>query len=149
MVPLPTNLKDVSVIALVYVSAARKLFDEAALSILLAQCQRNNARLGVTGMLLYADGNFMQVVEGDAAAVDALVATIAQDPRHSRMTVLLRMPIEQRQFAGWSMALRRLADLPPADRVHCTALMATTMTARNDDPNPVLKMLESFRNSMG
>jgi hypothetical protein len=134
---------------LVYVSAARKLFDEAALSTLLAQCQRNNARLGVTGMLLYSDGNFMQAVEGDAAAIDTLIATIAQDERHGRMTVLLRMPIEQRQFAGWSMALRRLADLPPDDRAHCTSLMAATMTAGSNDPSPVLKMLESFRHSMG
>ena len=52
-------------IALVYVSAARKLFDEAELSALLTQCRANNARLGVTGVLLYADGNFMQALEGE------------------------------------------------------------------------------------
>ena len=135
-------------ITLLYVSAARKLFDETALSALLAQCRQNNAALGVTGMLLYSDGNFMQALEGEAAAVDALADKIAQDPRHHAMTVMLRHPIEQRQFEGWSMALRRLVDLPPEERGFCRSLLQTALPADAAARSATVRLLESFRRSM-
>lgn len=135
-------------ISVLYISAGRKLFDEAVLSDLLTQCRRNNAALGVTGMLLYSDGNFMQALEGEEAAVDALVAKIAKDPRHKAMKVLLRLPIAQRRFDGWSMALRRLGDLPPEDRGFCSSLLAVDLPSDGAQPEPVIKMLESFRRSM-
>jgi len=67
---------------LVYVSSATLPFSGEDLRALLATCRENNAELGVTGMLLYKDGNFMQVLEGDEQAVRGLYARIAADPRH-------------------------------------------------------------------
>lgn len=136
-------------ISVLYISAGRKLLDdEAALSELLAQCRRNNAALGLTGMLLYSDGNFMQALEGEEEAVDALLAKIAKDRRHTGMRVLWRRPIAQRLFDGWSMALRRLADLPPEDRKFCSSLLAVDLPAGAAEQEPTIKMLESFRRSM-
>ena len=54
-------------ISIAYVSSAVGAFNETKLLDLVAQCQRNNEKLGVTGILVYSDGNFMQVTEGDAA----------------------------------------------------------------------------------
>ena len=51
-------------ISITYVSSAVFKFNEATLLDLVDQCQRNNLRLGVTGILVYSDGNFMQVIEG-------------------------------------------------------------------------------------
>ena len=51
-------------ISITYVSSAVRQFREATLLDLVDQCQRNNKRLGVTGVLVYSDGNFMQVIEG-------------------------------------------------------------------------------------
>lgn len=51
-------------ISIAYVSSATVAFNETKLQDLVAQCQRNNERLGVTGILVYSDGNFMQVIEG-------------------------------------------------------------------------------------
>ncbi len=61
---------------LVYVSSATRPFSGEDLRALLATCRKNNAELGVTGMLLYKDGNFMQVLEGDEEAVRGLYEKI-------------------------------------------------------------------------
>ena len=134
-------------ITLVYVSAGRKRFDEAELSALLAQCRRNNESLGVTGMLLYADGNFMQAIEGDETVIDALLEKIVGDPRHGQVRMLYRAPIAARHFAKWSMALRRLSDLPEADRQNCTSLVAARLTSADAEAMAATR-LESFRRTM-
>ncbi len=58
--------------SLTYVSSAVRPFAEDELADLLAVSRQNNARLGITGMLLYKDGNFMQVLEGEEAEVRTL-----------------------------------------------------------------------------
>ena len=54
---------------LIYVSTARELMDKDALLGILAKAREKNARLGITGMLLYKDGNFLQLLEGEETIV--------------------------------------------------------------------------------
>jgi len=68
--------------SLIYVSSAVTEFSKSELVDLLESCHANNANLGVTGMLLYKDGNFMQALEGNEDVVRGLHAKIALDPRH-------------------------------------------------------------------
>ena len=63
---------------LVYLSSASQPFSEDDLVALLTQARQNNTAHGLTGMLLYKDGNFMQVLEGDEAEVRRLFHTIEQ-----------------------------------------------------------------------
>jgi hypothetical protein len=68
-------------------------------------------------MLLYLDGCFMQVIEGEAQPVIDTLARIMTDPRHRDIVVLNEADIEQREFSRWSMGFRRitpanLAELP-------------------------------------
>ena len=95
-------------IHLVYVSHAVKKMDERALIDLLHQSRENNKRKGITGMLLYMGGNFMQVLDGEAAVVDDLYQRIVADERNSESTLLLREEINKRTFPGWSMGFRTL-----------------------------------------
>lgn len=95
-------------ITLVYVSAATHEFSDSELVELLTKAREKNASLGVTGMLVYHDGNFLQVLEGPEAAVQSLFNTISQDKRHGSVIKLLERPIEQSQFQSWSMAFRQL-----------------------------------------
>ncbi|MDZ5459111.1 BLUF domain-containing protein [Azohydromonas lata] len=81
---------------------------------LLATSVRNNRRLGITGLLLYAHGGYMQVLEGEGDAVAEVFDGIRQDPRHRRVTVLLRGPVEQRSFGQWAMACRWVDNGEPA-----------------------------------
>jgi hypothetical protein len=98
------------VIQLVYVSSARRRFTLNQLVKLLEQSRDRNARLGVTGLLLYKDGNFLQVLEGEGSVVRALFRRIEADSRHVDTTVLIDEPITERSFPDWSMGFRNLSD---------------------------------------
>lgn len=104
-----------ALIQVVYVSTARADLTESDLEDIVATAARNNALRDLTGMLMFADGQFMQMLEGEEAVVEALLDRLRQDPRHEGLTVLERAAIEQRSFADWSMGFKRLADgAPPA-----------------------------------
>jgi hypothetical protein len=88
---------------IIYASAATVPFSELALTLLLRGARANNTRLGVTGMLLYQDGSFLQAIEGDEPILEALFQKIARDERHGRVNTLLRREVEARHFGDWAM----------------------------------------------
>lgn len=98
------------IIQLLYGSTATVPFGKPELLELLNKSRTSNAALGVTGILLFKDDQFMQVLEGDEPVVTSLYQRIAQDPRHTKPMVFLRHPIQQRDFAEWSMAFKDLRD---------------------------------------
>ncbi|RYG57926.1 MAG: BLUF domain-containing protein [Alphaproteobacteria bacterium] len=89
----------------IYASAAAQPFDREALQVLLRQAQTNNERCDLTGMLLYIEGSFLQVLEGDPGVVEEAYDKIARDARHTKVTKILAEPIAQRQFGSWTMGL--------------------------------------------
>lgn len=98
--------------SLTYVSSALMPFSARQLRSLLEKCVSNNRPRDITGMLLYKDGNFMQVLEGEERVVRAVHITIAVDPQHRGVTTLLQGSTPGRQFPNWSMGFKDLgADL--------------------------------------
>jgi len=75
---------------LIYASAALKPQGREELMELLDVARWKNAELGVTGMLLYCEGSFFQVLEGEAETLERLFAMIRKDPRHHRITKIIR-----------------------------------------------------------
>jgi hypothetical protein len=96
-------------VAAVYVSSATRHLEEGEILEILRVARANNEKLGITGMLLYRDGNFLQVLEGAFSAVDGLIQKIKRDPRHQGFILMSRRNIEQREFADWSMAFRNMS----------------------------------------
>lgn len=90
-------------LSVIYVSVADPLLSPADIDAILVTARRNNARDGLTGALIYNGHNFMQLLEGDAERVDACLAAIREDARHSGMIEIRRRAIEQREFADWTM----------------------------------------------
>ena len=90
-------------IHLIYSSAALYEFSEEDLTLLLEKARVHNGSIGVTGMLLYAEGSFFQILEGEQAAVDLLFEKISQDPRHRQVVTIMREPIAKRSFGDWTM----------------------------------------------
>jgi hypothetical protein len=89
---------------------------ELDLSRILLRARLNNARAGLTGMLLYHQRSFLQVLEGEAAKLDTVFARISKDDRHTRLVILLRQPVPARQFEQWAMgfvAEKQIADKLP------------------------------------
>lgn len=93
---------------LVYASAACTPFSSEALSSLLRKARDRNARSGLTGMLLYHQDSFFQVLEGSPAAIESAFARISLDPRHTKILKLVQEPIDERGFSDWTMGLGRV-----------------------------------------
>lgn len=93
---------------LIYISAAqhREAVDAEIASILTSSV-RHNRENGITGMLLYNRGSFLQVLEGEEAALDETYGRIVRDERHHGLLVIDRSPIAARAFADWSMGFHR------------------------------------------
>lgn len=78
-------------------------FDSAVLSSILATARRNNARSGITGALICRHDIYLQLLEGDTEAIDALFARISVDDRHLAVTLLHRAEVAGRVLPNWAM----------------------------------------------
>jgi hypothetical protein len=101
-------------------------------------------------MLLYSDGNFMQALEGEAAAVEQTFARIMRDERHSGLIELTRFEIAKRQFSEWSMAFRSPSDLTLQERTELASSLRQWKTIPNttDVSVKVRRLLQSFLQTM-
>ncbi len=102
---------------MVYLSTATHLMPEPELLELLEEARSKNADIGVTGMLLYSDGNFIQAIEGESVAVGNLYNKIGRDSRHYGVQTLVDEEITERSFGDWNMGFysasrAQLAALP-------------------------------------
>jgi len=97
-------------LSIIYSSTAERPFDDEQLTELLTVSRDNNARDGLTGMLLYRDGRFLQVLEGPTDALRSRMSTIAADSRHHDVMILLEEMTSTRRFPEWTMGFETLAD---------------------------------------
>ena len=88
---------------LLYISTAVKPMNYDDFSALLQQCRDSNNKRGITGMLLYQNGTFMQMIEGEKQVVLDLYDKILKDDRHTGVHTVLTGDIKARNFEDWSM----------------------------------------------
>ena len=101
-------------VRLMYASRAVPALDQEELVTILRQSKANNPTTGVTGVLCFSGGIFLQVLEGGRSAVNRLYNRIVADPRHSEVELLLYEEIGERRFASWSMGQVNMARLNPS-----------------------------------
>lgn len=101
-------------VRLLYASRAAKPMGDAELAAIVKQSREHNPAEGLTGLLCYTEGVFIQVLEGGRAAVNARYKKIIEDPRHQDVQLLSYEEISERHFAGWSMGQVNLQRLNPA-----------------------------------
>ena len=95
---------------LVYASAGTQKWSRTEVESMLAGFRENNASLDVTGLLLYNEGSFIQVLEGTQSAVIRLYARLLDDTRHENLQLLSVRPIRERTFVAWGMGLVESTD---------------------------------------
>ncbi len=78
-------------------------FDQAMLAGILSQARLNNPRDDITGALVCRHDLYLQLIEGPAAAIDALYARIRIDDRHGDVRLLLMDEVDERMFPDWAM----------------------------------------------
>jgi hypothetical protein len=138
------------VFSLTYVSSALEPFSPHELRDLLDRCNQNNRHQDVTGMLLYKDGNFMQVLEGEQSVVLAVHEAIMRDPRHRGLITLLRGETPGRQFPDWSMGFKDLgADIDNPEGYSEFLNIALTGKEFKSDPSKAQKLLLTFKKASG
>ncbi len=132
---------------LVYVSSAVRLFTETELLRLLARSRRNNLASGITGMLLYKQGNFIQVLEGSEENVRYRFTKICRDPRHHGVFVIDEGFAAERCFPDWSMGFHDFdRATEPADLPGFTRFLETAQSIQDQvhDPNGLRELLLEF-----
>jgi hypothetical protein len=98
-------------VRLMYASRAMSTVDQEALHAILHQCKARNPDAGITGVLCFSEGIYLQVLEGGRSEVNALYNRIAADPRHTQVELMSYQEIGERRFAGWSMGQVNMARL--------------------------------------
>jgi hypothetical protein len=98
-------------VRLMYASRATSSINQEALSAILKKSRLHNPALGVTGVLCFSEGLFLQLLEGGRLPVSQLYNRIANDTRHRDVMLLSYEEIGERRFAGWSMGQVNLSHL--------------------------------------
>jgi hypothetical protein len=101
-------------VRLMYASRALPDVNQDALVAILRKSKMNNPSVGVTGVLCFSEGIFLQALEGGRSAVNQLYNKIIADPRHTQVELLSYSEIGERRFAGWSMGQVNISRLNPA-----------------------------------
>ena len=83
----------------------------AAIEAILTQSRHHNPGCGITGVLCYGGGIFLQAIEGGRTAVSDLYGHIQRDARHKNVELLHFEEIAERRFGGWTMGHVNLAKL--------------------------------------
>lgn len=101
-------------VRLMYASRATATPADADLAAILKTSREHNPAEGITGLLCFTDGVFVQVLEGGRDAVNARYQHIVQDRRHRDVILLGYEEITERAFPGWTMGQVNLHRLNPA-----------------------------------
>jgi hypothetical protein len=92
-----------TLISLTFVSTPTIPFSFLGLSRLLCHIYLNNQTNDITGILIFKDNQFTQILEGQESSVEKIWVTIQKDDRHRDLQLLSKESIEVRSFMKWSM----------------------------------------------
>lgn len=138
---------------LIYASVALQDMPYHQVMSILQRAQVANEQRGITGLLCFGGGRFLQALEGDRNVVNRLYTRIVQDTRHDFCTILQYEPIATRRFADWSMKLIGLDDQPTAHRRalvlrHCGQAEFSPLEMNGEEASALLVALaDEFRAS--
>ena len=128
---------------LIYISTAVQALSDEELKEILVISQENNSRDGLTGMLLYGEGTFVQLLEGEVGALNETYERIKADQRHKNLSKLDEGVTELRLFPDWSMGYKVIS---PDDMSEIKGYVDSNEAKEWDkrEYHPALSFLKSF-----
>ncbi len=133
---------------IVYVSTRNKNCTDVEIQNILASCQKNNPLLDITGILLYSDTKFIQMVEGEYQVISGLYDKIKLDHRHDQVRMIATSPIKQKSFPSWHMGSKKISESPVDFNTPITsqekAVFNNILNGVEDDSKKVLNILKKF-----
>jgi hypothetical protein len=129
----------------IYSSTATSAFQEHEIPALLAQIRKANENSSITGMLLYIEGGFFQVLEGEPVVIDRLVGKIRGDTRHARIAMIIREPILERDFSEWTMGFEAIGFSEAGELLGENDFFESASCIARLDAGRAKKLLAAFR----
>jgi hypothetical protein len=139
---------------LVFVSAATELCTDDELVSLLETCRANNIKRGITGLLLYYEGSFLEIIEGPQKTIEWLFnEKVSHDRRHHCVVKLLTGTEDHRSFPDWSMGFKRITKEIIQEQIpNFNSILESHSNPEKVFPDiytPLLIFLRSFYRSSG
>jgi hypothetical protein len=108
--------------------------------------RKRNEASGITGMLLYLEPFFMQVLEGEDNIIVQLFERIKKDPRHHKTSPIYRASIQDRRFQNWTMGFEKINN----EKIEgfSDVLQKTNAELLNVYPNKVCELLDKFKHEI-
>ena len=127
--------------AICYISNSRDLNYQQTEE-LLKFCQDQNKLFGIKGVLLYSEGSFFQILEGEKQIVLGLFEKIKKDPRHHELIQIIGREIDRGSFDGYKVDIisENLKYDPEVPREYIEALKGIPLDVRK----PMERMLKMF-----
>lgn len=133
-----------NLIHLIYCSAASHALSTEELQNIINVARRKNEKVDITGILLYSDKSFFQVLEGKEKDVNQLFDLISRDSRHLQITTIIKEKIPKREFAEWTMGFYH-PDLEALQSIDGFNDFFTSRTCLADlDRGRAKKLLQAF-----
>lgn len=130
---------------IVYISGCRNPDTASVADTFLASARRRNAAMGLTGVLLFSEGAFFQVLEGPADAVETIYQRIARDTRHRHLIVMHDAEVRSHAFPDWSMGGFRLdPNEPIAERITMIAAIEDVTRRQTETAKTLDILIGSF-----
>jgi hypothetical protein len=133
---------------LVYVSNRKPICKQEEIDKILASCKKNNPALNITGVLLYSDTKFIQLVEGEYTVINDLYNKIKTDPRHDQARLISLGPIQAKSFPSWHMGARKMVGSEVDFKTDITAedkeIFKAMLSGKEGNGQKVLGLLKKF-----
>jgi hypothetical protein len=133
---------------LVYVSNRNTNCTTGEIEKILASCKQNNPPLNITGVLLYSEAKFIQLVEGEAKVIMSLYDKIKSDPRHSNAMMISYNPIKEKSFPSWHMGTRDISKTDVQFKTDISAedkkVFTEILRGKEESGQKVLNLLKRF-----
>ncbi|MDD7886596.1 BLUF domain-containing protein [Flavivirga sp. 57AJ16] len=113
-----------------------------ALQKLFSKAKKNNLKYNITGILIYSNSNFLQVLEGDQIHVDATFKRISLDTRHRNIFKVINIDIQQRIFEDYNFGFTIVNNSKELNNLH--EYLEWLRKADNKLANKVINMVENF-----
>ena len=133
---------------IVYMSTAKVNIKTPDVLKILEQARQANEEHNITGFLVYYDGCFLQVIEGQEDAISSLWENIQKDERHFDIRLIGKNKIQENEFPQWSMGFIDATAAQASEH-----LGGVQITEPNDfleyvkTPSMALKVLQGFARS--
>ena len=131
---------------LVYVSKAKQDLCYSDIQDILATSRKRNAELNITGLLIYRDNYFMQLLEGDEPSVRSLMSKIQLDTRHFDINIIVEEKGADRFYQSWSMAYCD-GDIRANETTELLELFETALAVTTAKRDIIMPMLRKFKSS--